>query len=1110
MKTIPPICPEPETGRKYWRSLEQLGDKPEFREWLEREFPEGASAAPEGESRRDWMKLMSASFLLAGMGGLATGCRRPEEQLLPFGKQPENYLHGGWKYFATAMPSRGSAVPLLAKWTDGRPTKLEPNALCPASAGTDAQTQAAILNLYDPDRAIRHTHLGADVDAAKVADLLSGLSKKFDGDAGEGLWVLAERSSSATRARLQRSLSDKMGKLHWVNYEPVDFGIHRAAVSTAFAADVQPRVRLEAARRILSLDADLFGAEGEATSLMRGFAKGRTPGDDMNRLYVVESLMTITGGQADHRLRVKPSDVIKVAAQVAAQLVTDGSLGAALQKLAEGSPAPAPWAAECAKDLAAHRGSAVVVAGYTQPAAVHLIAAALNEALGAYGKTIELSLAETPADAGSITDLVTALNAGRVDTLVILGGNPAYNAPADLKFTEAARKAKTVVRLGYYEDETFDLATWNLAQAHFLEAWGDARAVDGTLLPVQPLIQPLFGGLTDLEVLARILEHPITAPYELVRETFKGLGGADENAWSQFLHDGFLADSAGKPARLSFDATRVAEALAKSVPPGGDGPGPGLELVLFRDLKADDGRSTNNGWLQELPEPITKVTWENVILVSPKTAKDLGIEGSERAKDGQYRQYVVKVSAGGASIQGPAWIQPGLADGVVGCALGYGRTKVGRVGRGSGFNAYPLYTSTSRHVLRGVKLEKVFRRHMVAVTQEHGLMEGRPVVREANMAEYVKKPDFAKHMDLDGHLDYVPRNEDGSIKNIYQSPYKANPWTKSDLNQWAMTIDLGSCTGCSACVIACQAENNIPIVGKDQVARGREMQWMRIDRYYSYDPALPTSDETAAADPQMVIQPMLCQHCENAPCESVCPVNATVHDTEGLNIMAYNRCIGTRYCSNNCPYKVRRFNFFDFNKRQISNAQETGSLFFNVESPLYHGPFGPNKYKETDWEVVKLVKNPDVTVRMRGVMEKCTFCVQRIEQAKIAVKNIAKGSGNVRVPGDMVKTACQQACPADAIVFGNTLDPEARVNQFRNDPRNYTVLGFLDNKPRVTYLARIRNPNPAMPDTQIIKEPDSIRDYERIRHENPFKGHGHGAPGAHEPAGAAPANGGHA
>jgi Fe-S-cluster-containing dehydrogenase component len=463
---------------------------------------------------------------------------------------------------------------------------------------------------------------------------------------------------------------------------------------------------------------------------------------------------------------------------------------------------------------------------------------------------------------------------------------------------------------------------------------------------------------------------------------------------------------------------------------------------------------------------------------------------------------------GGTSVEGPVWIQPGLADGVIGIALGYGRTKVGRVGKGSGLNAYPFVTTANRHVVSGAKLEKIFRIHMVAVTQEHGLMEGRPVVREANLEQFLGKPDFAQNMDLDAHMSFVPRNPDGSIKNIYLHPYKANPWTKSDLNQWAMTVDLASCTGCNACVTACQAENNIPIVGKDQVARGREMHWMRIDRYYSYDANLPTSAETPDEDPQMVIQPMLCQHCENAPCESVCPVNATVHDSEGLNVMAYNRCIGTRYCSNNCPYKVRRFNFFDYNKRDNTFAQDDDAMFMNLKSPLYWGPAGPNRYKETEWEVVKLAKNPDVSVRMRGIMEKCTFCVQRIEQAKIAVKVKAKDSGNVRVPGDMVKTACQQACPSEAIVFGNTLDPEASVNKLKADPRNYTVLGFLDNKPRVTYLARIRNPNPAMPDGTA--PPASLQDYERIRGENPFQGHGHGAePGAGHGHGqvAAPAKG---
>ena len=1101
MKTIPPPCPEPETGRKYWRSLEHLQDRPEVREWIEKEFAAGASVAPDGESRREWMKIMSASFLLAGLGGMATGCRRPEETLLPFGKQPEGYLHGGWKFYATSCPNRDAATPILAKWQDGRPTKLEANPLVPGNLGTNAQVQAAILNLYDPDRATRHTSSGSDVDSAKALDALAALAKKFSGNSGAGLFVLAEHSSSPTRDRLQRALTEKFSAAHWVSYEPVDLSVSREAAAIAYGPGVQPVVRLENAKRILSFDADLFGAEQGASGHTRGYSKHRQPGDDMNRLYVVESLMSITGGQADHRLRVKPSEVVAVAAQVASVLVTSGPLAGPLRQLASGSPASAKWAEECAKDLAAHKGAAVVVAGYRQPLSVHLIAAALNEALGASGKTLDLVANPAPADTTSLTELVKALNAGSVDTLLILGGNPAFNAPADLKFAEAARKAKTVIRLGYYEDETFAISNWHLAAAHFLESWGDSRTVDGTVLPVQPLLQPLFGGLTDLEVLARLAGLEQVSPYELVRETVKSLGADGDEGWNKFLHDGFLSDSAYKASSTSFNAGKAAASLG-----GASAKAEGFEVVLYRD-KVDDGRDANNGWLQELPDPVTKIVWENVMMISPKTARDLGLplekEGlifkstkpgdipvDQKAHDGLFRQIILKVTVNGASVEGPVWIQPGQADNVVGIALGYGRTKVGRVGKNSGFNGYPLLTTAHKALISGAKVEQVTRRASVAVTQEHGLMEGRPVVREANFAEYQKKPDFAQNMDLDAHLGHVPRNPDGSIKNIYQSPYVTHPWTKSDLNQWGMVIDLGSCTGCSACVVACQAENNIPIVGKGQVARGREMHWMRIDRYYSYDPKIPISSEVPADDPQMVVQPMFCQHCENAPCESVCPVNATAHDSEGLNVMAYNRCIGTRYCSNNCPYKVRRFNFFDYNKRDNSLAEADDNMFFQLTSPLYQGPLGKNRYEEKEWEVVKLVKNPDVSVRMRGVMEKCTFCVQRIEQAKIAVKVAARDSGKVQVPGDMVKTACQEVCPADAIVFGNLLDPEARVNKLKAEPRNYTVLGFLDNKPRVTYLARIRNPNPAMPD--YYASPNSLQDYMRIRHENPFEGHGHG------------------
>jgi len=1115
MKTIPPPCPEPETGPKYWRSLAQLHDSPEVRQWVEQEFPAGASLAPEGETRRDWMKLMSASFLLAGLG-FSTGCRRPEEHFLPFGKQPEGYVHGGWQYYATAFPAHGTAVPVLAKSTDGRPIKLEPNDKHPAAAGTDAFVQAAILDLYDPDRAHRHTLNGNDAKPEAVRDALAALARKFAANTGEGLYILAERSSSPTRARLQAEIADKLSRARWVNYEPVDFQTARTTASAAFAADVQPFYKLDGARRILSLDADFIGTEQESAALSRAFAKGRKPGDDMNRLYVVESLMTLTGGQADHRLRVKPSDVLKVAAQVGTFLVTDGALGDALKKLAEGSPAPAKWAEECARDLAAHKGSAVVLAGQHQPAAVHLLAHALNSALEAVGKTVELHKPATPADTASITDLADALKSGLVDTLVILGGNPAYNAPADTVFPKLIQAAKTVVRLGASEDETSALrakeATWHLAAAHFLESWGDARTGEGTLTPIQPLIEPLFGGLTEIEVLARLLGAEKPAAYDQVRASFQSVAGADEEAWKKFLFQGFLDDSAAKPANVKLDAARVAAELGKVSAAKTEG----LEVLLTRDAKVDDGRFNNNGWLQELPHPVTKVTWENVVTMSPKTAREQGLELQKegilfktvkpgerpedaKATEGQYHQTVVKITVNGVTVEGPVWIQPGMADGVIGLSLGYGRKVTGRVGAGCGYDAYPLFRSDTRHLLTGAKAANAFRKHYLGVTQEHGLMEGRPVIREANLDAFKAKPEFAKNMDLDAHLPhFVPKNPDGSLKNIYVHPYKANPETKSEVHQWGMVIDLAGCTGCSACVIACQAENNIPIVGKAQVMRGREMQWMRIDRYYSHDPALNHTSETAAEDPQMAIQPMFCQHCESAPCESVCPVNATVHDEEGLNVMAYNRCIGTRYCANNCPYKVRRFNFFDYNKREIAYGKGKGNFLFNVEDPLYHGPLGKNKNTDADWEIIKLVKNPDVTVRMRGVMEKCTFCVQRIEQAKIARKNLAKGSGDVRVPDGTFQTACQQACPAEAITFGNLLDPESAVSKLKKDPRDYTVLGFLDNKPRVTYLARVRNPNPAMPDAKA--EPDSLRDYERFRHENPFEEHGSGHDHDHDHA----------
>jgi molybdopterin-containing oxidoreductase family iron-sulfur binding subunit len=924
---------------------------------------------------------------------------------------------------------------------------------------------------------------------------------------GEGLAFLVERSSSPSRARLQKLISEKYPKSTWHAYESVDFTAADAAYSQACGTPVHALVHLEKARRILSLDCDFIGSEQDAHRNIRGFALGRKSADDgMNRLYVVESMMSLTGGNADHRLRVKPSEVLKVAAAVAAELGVSG--------VASPSGAFSAWAAAVAKDLKDAGKGAVVVAGYSQPPAVHALAAAINSVLGAVGSTVTLVQPTEPVALG-IQELTASLSAGKVSTLVILGGNPAYNAPVDLQFEAVAKKAGTVIRLGYYEDETAALATWHLAGTHFLESWGDARTADGTVVPVQPLVEPLFGGLTELEVLARLLGESKVSPYDIVRETLKGLGATDDAAWKRFLHDGFLTDSASAAVSASVNASAAASVLAAHKPFSGD-----IEVVLHRDGSVDDGRFANNGWLQEMPDSITKVTWDNVVMMSQKTAKSLGLPTKRSgkipddlspaeaadAKDGQYDQPVVKITVGGHSVEGPVWIQPGLADGTVALALGYGRRVVGRVGRGVGFDAYGLFQSTSRHLTAG-KVERVFRKHRLAVTQEHGLMEGRPVIREAHLEQYKASPKFAQNMDLEAHFPgYVPfkeetdgRNAEKRPQNIYEHPYDQNPETASKIHQWGMVIDLQTCVGCSACVVACQSENNIPIVGKDQVARGREMHWMRIDRYYSHNPDADVNAELAAEDPQMAIQPMFCQHCEAAPCESVCPVNATVHDEEGINAMAYNRCIGTRYCANNCPYKVRRFNWFDFNKRESDYGAAQDQHLVNTGN-LYKGPLGVNRNTEPEWEIIKLVKNPDVTVRMRGVMEKCTLCVQRIQQGKIAQKVKAGNSGDVAVRDGAIKTACQQACPADAIVFGNMLDAQSEVVKAKANPRNYSVLGFLDTRPRVTYLARVRNPNPVILDLEKRKTPDSQRDYERFRHESPFQEHSHGHDASHQSA----------
>src|SRR5213596_3251315 len=632
-KTIPPPCPEHETGPKYWRSLDQLADTPEFRRWVEREFPAGASELTDPVTRRYFMKIMSASFLLAGLG--LSGCRRPEEKILPFGKAPENYVHGLPQFFATAMPTRGSAVPLVVKSSDGRPTKVEGNALHPDSNGAaDRYAQASLLDLYDPDRAMEFVKNGNIVTREAALDFLGELSRKAQAGGGEGLSFLLERSSSPSRARLQKLISDKFPKARWFAYEPVDFDVHRQAASVAFGKSVAPYYKLEGAKVIVSLDCDFIGGEEDAYIHIRRFVKGRKiekPTDSMNRLYAVEALFTLTGANADHRLRVPAGAVQSVAARLAAEVLRQrgnpGELSGPLQTLAAGTQSHERWIVECAKDLMANAGTSLALAGQRQPLAVHLIAHALNVALGNVGKTM-VFLDAPEAREGTLAELAQTLNAGQVETLVILGGNPVYDAPADLSWAQAQRKAKTVVRLGYYEDETFAATDWHLPLAHYLESWGDARTADGTLVPVQPLIEPLFGGITELEVLARIGGLDRTQPHDIVRETFRGIAEDGEDNWKRFLHDGFLPGSAAKAVEVQFNPAAAATAISAAKPaaaPTRDA----LEVVFHRDYRVDDGRYNNNGWLQEMPDPITKTVWEGLVLLSRKTAEEFGVKDKD-------------------------------------------------------------------------------------------------------------------------------------------------------------------------------------------------------------------------------------------------------------------------------------------------------------------------------------------------------------------------------------------------------------------------------------------------------------------------------------------------
>jgi molybdopterin-containing oxidoreductase family iron-sulfur binding subunit len=986
--------------RVHWRSLEALAGSEEARAYLEREFPAGASEPPAGIDRRALVQLLGAALSLAGLAA----CRKPVETIVPFVTPPEDLRPGVPKRYATAMPFGLGALGLLVESHEGRPTKVEGNELHPASRGAaSALAQASILGLYDPDRSRRVLKQGAAASWSDFVAAWSALDERHLASGGAGLAVLSPPSSSPTLFRLAAAGRARFPALRWASWEPVAEENLLAGAALATGRPLVPAFDLGAAQVVLALDADLFLGEREAVAYARGFAAGRPlarESDGMNRLYAVESALTTTGAMADHRLALPSARVGGFALALAAALADAGADAGLPPGIAASVPREVPrrWLEALARDLLAHRGRSLVIAGRDQPPAVHALALAMNFALGNVGgEGAPVTLAE-PADllrpsAAELSDLVAAMGAGSIATLVVLGGNPVFTAPADLGFEAALARVETVVHLGLEPDETAQRSTWHLPEAHFLEAWGDCRAADGTASVVQPLVAPLFDGKSAVELLQLVATGEEKPGYDAVRETWATLvPAADdpmafEGAWNRALHDGLLAGSALPPAAVELARPLPLEPLAALAAAAAADSG-GLELVFRPSPAVWDGRFANVGWLQELPDAISKQTWGNAALVAPETAAGLGLGNEDGVR--------LRLAGSDAAVELPVWIVPGQAAGTVVVHLGYGRRAAGRIGTGVGADAYPLRRSGGLGFAAGAALEPSGQSFRVAQTQDHGTMAGRPIVREATLAEWRREPRFAEELvEVPAPAPLVPEHD-----------YTRGP-------QWAMTVDLALCTGCNACVVACQSENNVPIVGHEQVRRGREMHWLRVDRYYSGPPERP----------EVAFQPVPCMQCENAPCEQVCPVAATVHTADGLNAMVYNRCIGTRYCSNNCPYKVRRFNFFNYTK----------------DTP----------------ELLALAANPEVTVRSRGVMEKCTYCVQRIQRARIE----AKLADRPLRDGDVV-TACQQTCPTKAIVFGDLRDPESALVERKARSRNYVLLAELGNRPRTSYLARIRNPHP--------------------------------------------------
>ena len=988
------------TGKKYWRSLNHLAETPEFHDWVKRIFPANANEMMDGNSRRTVLKLMAASFGLAGL----TACRRPVEHIMPNSKGTvaDEYAPGESHHYATVMSIGGHVTGLLVETHDGRPTKIEGNPDHVHSLGAaTALQQATILGMYDPDRSSKVLAGGKESGWSAFDAALKSISL---GD-GSGLRFLSGMVTSPSLTALRNEALKKFPKAKWVEYEAAARENELAGTAMAYGQQLYVHPRFDKAKVILSLDDDFLALDSPAPFMTTLFSRGRKVESEadlakMNRLYVVESQFSVTGANADHRLRMKGSDVRQFAGELAA------ALGAPLALNVVGNAQNdkrGKFLAAVVKDLKAAGAEALVVAGPRQSPSVQALASWINQQLGSAAVSYSKPVMQN-ADSGvsALKALTGEMNSGQVSTLLVLGINPAYSAPADLQFSVAMSKVANSIHLGLEQDETATAAKWHLPEAHFLESWGDQATSEGLASVQQPMIEPLYGGKTAAEIVAKVIGYRDGKAHDIVKNYWLGRFGSakgvsGEQQWRKALHDGVIAGSqTGETVKVSVDAKKLAAVLLAEAKPAA-GEAKTVEVGFYPGASTWDGRFANNGWLQEAPDPMSKLTWGNAAMISPKMARDRGLADGD----------MVAIQRGNLKLDAAVMIQPGHADDSISLALGYGRTSCGRAGKGVGFNANLIRSTDGFWFAPGFAITKTGETHRHATTQEHGVIDDegnnaehqhdRNLVRETTVGAYQKNPKLVEEM-----------VEVPELTSIY-------PQVSYDKGyQWGMAIDLTSCTGCNACVVACQAENNIPVVGKDQVLRGREMHWIRLDRYYA-------GDEN---DPEVVEQPLPCMQCENAPCENVCPVQATSHSPEGLNDMAYNRCVGTRYCANNCPFKVRHFNFLNFHREEK--------------------------------EVVNLVYNPDVSVRMRGVMEKCTYCVQRIEEKRIA----AKVDGRREIADGEIKTACQQTCPAEAITFGNINDPNSRVSKMKKQDRNYAMLAELDIRPRTTYLAKLRNPNP--------------------------------------------------